>query len=118
MEAVSTTTKELEQTEPENGTFSHPGTWTGCGGNIDGHVSSGGSGNCGESCSNCGKSTHWSCCGDTNKNSTKCKDHIQHKQALKNMSIFYFGTNQNRVAVCELEGIDFFDNNSSGYVLK
>ena len=103
--------------EPQSGTFPHPGHWTGCGGNIDGYVSSRGKGNCGLSCSNCGSCTHWTCCGDTNKTSTNCLDHIQYKQAQQNKTVFFNGTDGTRVAARELEGVDFSDH-SSAYVLK
>jgi hypothetical protein len=67
----------------------HKGSYSGCGGNPDGISSSGGAGNCGGSCDNCGAGTHWTCCGDTRQSSTHCLPHITEQQAMLNKEAMF-----------------------------
>ena len=65
----------------------HPGSLSGCGGNVDGVSDCVGNGNCGSGCVRCGAGTHWNCCGSSNTSSTHCAAGVSIEQARKNVQL-------------------------------
>jgi hypothetical protein len=70
-------------------TFEHKGSWSGCGGNPQGVSESRGCGNCSPACSECGASSHWSCCGSTFRKGKLCAMGTTEEQALTNAKLCY-----------------------------
>eukprot|EP00434_Breviolum_minutum_P020908 symbB.v1.2.018445.t1/scaffold1473.1/size116783/4 len=61
--------------------------WTGCGGNPHGRAVCAGMGNCSTDCQNCGASTHWRCCGSSDKDSEFCLTGTTPSQAQYNFEL-------------------------------
>ncbi|CAL1172961.1 unnamed protein product [Cladocopium goreaui] len=61
--------------------------WTGCGGNPTGTARCEGLGNCGDKCEDCGASTHWRCCGSSDRASEFCAPGTRPEQARRNNEI-------------------------------
>lgn len=87
--------------------FAHPGSWTGCGGNVAGIAGGRGGGNCGRGCASCGSGTHWSCCGSQDEASTHCPSGISYEQSEWNSQAFFEGTNEVRTKISDMAGVRF-----------
>jgi hypothetical protein len=86
--------------------FSHPGSWPGCGGNPEGTSNCSGGGNCGGGCRQCGASTHWSCCGSTDRSSAQCVAGITQEQATRNKDLV-FAAHSTAVRVRDIPGVSY-----------
>lgn len=80
----------LEREELErDGRFPHPGSLARCGGNPSGFCQTATTdGRCGPGCANCGRGTHWSCCGSSDRVSAHCLNGLTRCQATFNASMF------------------------------
>ena len=88
------------------GSIPHPGSFPGCGGNVDGITNCRGSGNCGSGCSSCGARTHWTCCGSTVEHSTHCLPGVTLGQATINKDAM-FQAHPSPMRVRDIPGVRF-----------
>jgi hypothetical protein len=63
--------------------------WSGCGGNPKGIARCEGNGNCSPACQECGRGTHWRCCGSSDRASQFCVFGTTMEQAQTNTDLCY-----------------------------
>ncbi len=86
--------------------FPHPGTISDCGGNPRGFAQCNGEGVCSSSCVNCGRGTHWSCCGSNEIDSINCINGISATQATANATLLR-ALSINAIRCCDVKGVVF-----------
>jgi hypothetical protein len=97
--------EQARKSDPSFNSPRHCGNWSACGGNVHGISNCRGSGNCGSSCRSCGASTHWTCCGSTERDSTKCMGPITSAQAQENDRLLRLVTRNDPVAIKDIAGL-------------